>query len=136
MDGSLNRTFGTLFGVTYVAVGLIGFAVTGGVDFAGAQGNNLIVFGVNPLHNLVHIAVGALLLVGAAGGLARARAVNAVVGVTYLLVALVGFMIIDSGANILALNQPDNVLHLVSAIAALAVATSGDRTGRPVRASA
>jgi len=67
MDGSINRTFGYVFGGTYVLVGLVGFAVTGGIGFAASQGKNLIFFGVNPLHNLVHIAVGALLLIGAPG---------------------------------------------------------------------
>jgi hypothetical protein len=135
MDGSINRMFGYVFGATYVLVGLVGFAVTGGVDFAASQGKDLIFFGVNPLHNLVHIAVGALLLIGAAGGLARARAVNGLVGATYLLVAVLGFVIVDSAANILALNHPDNVLHLISAAVALVVANKGDRAARAVRAA-
>lgn len=127
MDGSINRMFGFVFGATYVVVGLVGFAVTGGVDFAASEGKDLIVFGVNPLHNLIHIAVGALLLGGAAGGVRSARSVNGIVGATYLLVAAVGFIILDSSANILALNHPDNILHLISAMAALGVAIKADR---------
>lgn len=136
MQSSMNRMFGTIFGFTYVLVGLVGFVVTGGVDFAASTGKNLIFFGVNPLHNLVHIAVGALLLLGARGSVGSARAVNSVVGATYLLVALVGFMILDSSANILALNHPDNVLHLITAAAALGVAAKGDRAPNTAAPSA
>lgn len=127
MQGSMNRMFGTIFGFTYVLVGVAGFAVTGGVDFAASTGKDLIFFAVNPLHNLVHIAVGGLLLLGARGSVGSARAVNATVGATYLLVALVGFMLVDSSANILALNHPDNLLHLTTAAVALAIAAKGDR---------
>lgn len=57
---SLNQLFGYGFGAVYLLVGLVGFAATHGKD--------LIFFGLNPLHNLVHIAVGILLLDGGAAG--------------------------------------------------------------------
>lgn len=122
---TLNQRFGYLFGAVYVLVGLAGFAVTGGVDFAGTTGKGLLLFDVNPLHNLVHIAVGGLLLAGAAGGARASRGINGVVGGTYLLVSLIGLMMVGESWNILALNHADNLLHFATAAVALGVVVSG-----------
>ncbi|HEY6537577.1 MAG TPA: DUF4383 domain-containing protein [Candidatus Dormibacteraeota bacterium] len=116
-----NQLFGYVFGAVYIVVGLVGFAVTPGVGFAATQGKNLIVFGVNPLHNLVHILVGLLLLAAAAAGARSARAVNLIVGTVYLLLGIVGWFAIGNSFNILALNVPDNFLHLATAVGALGV---------------
>jgi len=63
-----------IFGATYVAIGLLGFVATGGVGFADTEGSNLLgIFEVNPLHNLVHLAIGVALLLAFAAG---ARAVT------------------------------------------------------------
>jgi hypothetical protein len=52
------RRFAQVFGAVYVLVGVLGFAFTGLSDFAAPSSDRLILFGVNPLHNLVHLAVG------------------------------------------------------------------------------
>lgn len=122
---SLNRQFGYVFGGVYVLVGLIGFAITSGVGFAATQGKNLIILELNPLHNIVHIAVGGLLIAGAKLG--ASRVINSVVGSVYLLVGLVGLAIVDSPLNHLAINHPDNVLHLATAVLALSLGLGGDR---------
>lgn len=116
-----NQWFGYVFGAVYVLVGLVGFAVTPGVGFAATHGKDLIIFGVNPLHNLIHVAVGILLLGGAASGTMASRGVNLTVGTVYLLLGIAGFFLINNSANILALNEPDNFLHLVTAVGALGV---------------
>ncbi|MGH7641844.1 MAG: DUF4383 domain-containing protein [Candidatus Dormibacteria bacterium] len=118
---SPNQLFGYAFGAVYVLVGLVGFAVTPGVGFAATQGKNLIIFGVNPLHNLVHIAVGILLFGAAAAGASSSRAINLTVGTVYLLLGIVGFFAVNHSYNILALNVPDNFLHLATAVGALGV---------------
>ncbi|MGH8968433.1 MAG: DUF4383 domain-containing protein [Actinomycetes bacterium] len=126
MSSSPNRLLGAVFGVVYVLVGLAGFAVTSGVDFAGTEGEPLIFFDVNPLHNVIHVLVGALLLAGSRTT-ASARAVNTLVGAVYLVLGIVGLFILDSDVNILALNGADNVLHLGSAILLLGVGLSQDK---------
>ena len=123
MSGSPNRLVAAVFGVVYLLVGLLGFAVTGFSDFAGTKGDTLIVFDVNPLHNIVHLAIGALLLVSSKN-VAAAKGSNTAVGAVYLLVGIVGLFVLDSSANILALNGADNVLHLASAIVRLGVGLS------------
>ncbi|MFP5336534.1 MAG: DUF4383 domain-containing protein [Actinomycetes bacterium] len=125
-ERSVNRLLGTVFGAVYVLVGLLGFAVTSGVGFVATEGNNLILFEVNPLHNVVHLLVGALLLVGSRS-VASARAINTTVGGVYLLVGLLGLFLVGSSANILALNGADNVLHLGSAALLLGVGLTQDR---------
>ena len=124
---STNQLVGYVFGAVYVLVGIAGFFVTGGVEFAGREGEPLIVFDVNPLHNIAHLGVGILLLVGAAGGLRAARGMNMFVGLTYLALGLVGFFVLDSSINVLALNEADNFLHLASALVLLGVAFGTDR---------
>ncbi len=122
---SLNQRFGYLFGAVYVLVGVVGFALTGGVPFAATEGPTVVLFDVNPLHNLIHIAVGGLFLVGAAAGAAWSWKVNRLIGVVYLAVGAVGLFLIGSDLNILALNHADNGLHLVTGIAALVVSAKG-----------
>lgn len=126
---SVNQAFGYAFGGVYILVGLLGFLVTGDVGLAAPEGGLLLgIFEVNPLHNVVHLAVGAAFIAGAAGGLGSSRMVNSAVGATYLLVALAGLVVpADSGANILALNSADHLLHFASGAAALAVGLAADR---------
>lgn len=110
---SLNSLLGYGFGAVYLLVGLVGFAFTSGVGFASHEGHNFLFFELNPLHNVVHIAIGLLLAGGAYLG--RAWAANALVGGVYLAVGIVGLFMTSSELNILALNHPDNVLHLATA---------------------
>lgn len=112
---SFSQTIGLVFGAVYVLVGLVGFAVTSGVGFAESEGKTLLgIFELNPLHNIVHIAIGAALLGAALASPLAARAVDATVGGTYLLVGIIGWFVSGS-ANILAVNGADNLLHLGSA---------------------
>lgn len=107
------------FGVVYLAVGALGFAVTGGVGFADTEGKSLLGFEVNPLHNIAHLAIGAALVAGFLGGRRPAGVVAMIIGATYLLLAIVGPFVTGTEANILALNSADHVLHAISAIVLL-----------------
>jgi len=127
---SPNRVLGAVFGVVYLLVGILGFFVTTDVDFAATAGEPLIVFDVNPLHNIAHLAIGALLLFAAMKSISAAKGANVLVGAVYLLLGVVGLFILDSDANILALNGADNVLHLASALLLLGVGLSQDKDVR------
>ena len=130
MTQSLNRLLGTVFGVVYLLVGLAGFAVTGGVGLVSTKGNPLILFEVNPLHNVIHLAIGAVLLLAARSSVMAARAANTTVGAVYLLVGVLGLFIIGTAANILALNSADNVLHFSSALLLLGIGIGAYRGAR------
>ncbi|MDN4613434.1 DUF4383 domain-containing protein [Leifsonia sp. F6_8S_P_1B] len=134
MRTSPNRLVATIFGAVYLLVGLLGFAVTGGVGFVATKGGLLLgIFEVNPLHNIAHLLIGAALLIAGLTRLSAARAVNITVGAVYLLLGIVGFFLVGTGANILALNTPDHFLHLVSAIVLLGVGLGAERTVRSAR---
>lgn len=123
-----NQIFGYVFGAVYVLLGLVGFVVTAGLEYAATDGNNLIVFGINPFHNIVHIAVGAVLVTGALGGDQVARSFHLVVGVVLIVVAAFGIGLVEiagGAANIIAVNHPDNALHFFLGVVTLAVAVRG-----------
>ena len=113
---NLNKTIGLVFGVVFLAVGLLGFLMN----------PTLIAFGVNGLHNVVHLASGAVLLYGALANDGRnARVVNMVFGGVYLLVALLGF--VASGLTDALLNSDSDAFPFADAIlhAILGVALVG-----------
>jgi hypothetical protein len=110
------------FGVVYLLVGLAGFLVTGFDDFASHTDETLLGFEVNPLHNIVHI------LIGAAGialsrTLAQARLYGWLLVAGYGLVFLYGLYAVDNpDDNFLSINAADNVLHILTVLAGLAIA--------------
>ncbi len=137
MRTSPNRLVATIFGAVYLLVGLLGFAFTGGVGFVATKGGLILgIFEVNPLHNIAHLLIGAALLIAGLTRAAAAKAVNITVGAVYLLLGIVGFFLVGTGANILALNTPDHFLHLVSAIVLLGVGLGAERTVRATSATA
>ncbi|MDY7542216.1 DUF4383 domain-containing protein [Cryobacterium breve] len=131
MRTSPNRLVATVFGAVYLLVGLLGFAVTGGVSFIATQGGLLLgLFAVNPLHNVAHLLIGAALLIAGLSGVTAAKSVNTTVGAVYLLLGIVGFFIASSALNILALNTADHFLHLASAIVLLGAGLATDKVVR------
>lgn len=135
MAKSPNRLLGVVFGAVYLLVGILGFFFTNGVDIFATEGGLLLgIFEVNPFHNVAHLLIGAALLFSALAGVKSARAANTTVGAAYLLLGLVGLFILDSAANILALNGADNVLHFASAAVLLAVGLGADKATQPATA--
>ncbi|GAA1706282.1 DUF4383 domain-containing protein [Microbacterium sediminicola] len=134
MRTSLNRLLAIVFGAVYLLVGVLGFAVTGGVAFLANEGGMLLgIFMVNPAHNIAHIAIGAALLVAGLAGVRAAKAVNIIIGAAYLLLGVAGFFLVASPVNFLALNTPDHFLHLASAVLLLGVGIGADRGARVPR---
>ena len=131
MTKSPNRLLATVFGAVYLLVGLLGFAVTGGVDFFDTRGGLLLgLFEVNIFHNVAHLLSGAALLIAGLSNVRAAKGANITVGAAYLLLGIVGLFLIGSPANILAINAADNVLHFASATVLLAVGLGADRNVR------
>jgi hypothetical protein len=129
-----GQLFALVFGVVYLAVGLLGFAVTGVDDFFSTKFDEvLIIFPVNPAHNVVHTLIGALWL-GGSRTVAGAKSVNTLIGAAYLLVFVLGlvglleWLSIESGFN------ADQVLHLVSGALSLYFGTAGATARRPATA--
>jgi hypothetical protein len=115
---NLNKTAAIVFGAVFVLVGLLGF-----VGPLAPKGALLGVFAVSPLHNIVHLAGGIVLLAAAlTGGGANSRVTLLIFGAVYGLVTILGLI---AGATLtslgVAINSADNVLHLVLTIALLGV---------------
>ena len=135
MRTSPNRLLGTIFGAVYLLVGLLGFAVTGGMGFLATKGGLLRgIFEVNPLHNIAHLLIGAALLIAGLSSVAAAKGVNTTVGAVYLLLGIVGLFLVGTDLNILALNTADHFLHLASAIVLLGVGLAADTSTRAATA--
>ena len=111
-----------VFGAVYLLVGIVGFFVTGFDDFAGnSEHEMLLVFMINPLHNIVHIVIGiaGLLL---ARTLAGARTYGWLLAVGYAAAFVYGLIAIGESWDFLNINAADNVLHLLTALVGLVIA--------------
>ncbi|MGH2787168.1 MAG: DUF4383 domain-containing protein [Actinomycetota bacterium] len=128
MRRSSAQHFALIFGIVYLLIGVLGFPVTGFDDFAGKTYNDeLVIFPVNPLHNLVHLALGAL-WVTSAGRHDRARQANLLIGGTLGLVTILGAFGVLRFLAIESFGSPDNFLHLVTAALSLYFGTAGAET--------
>ena len=144
-EASPARLYCLLVGAVLVIAGIIGFFY----ESSFATGDSLRsddVFGilsVNGWHNLVHIAVGALLL-ACAGSAARGAALF--VGVLYIVLCVLGFIATsNSGIGFVAendtliklvpVNNEDNVLHLILGITGVLAALASRPATRTVTAT-
>ncbi len=128
MAGELRspvQTFSLLFGALYVIIGLAGFTVTGFDDFfAEPVDARLIIFGVNPMHNIVHVIIGGA-WIAASRTHSAAQKVSLGIGIAYGLVTVLGAVGLLKFLSIDSLADPDNFLHLASSAIALYFATAG-----------
>lgn len=118
---SRNQQFAAVSAVIYLSACVLGFLVTGFDDFAADTDEKLIILGLNPLHNLVHLTLGA---VWAAAATSRKAAPIANLALGAGLLAAFGLGVAGGAGflNIDGVSEPDNYLHLVYGIAAIAIA--------------
>jgi Domain of unknown function (DUF4383) len=122
---SLAQRIGLAFGAFYVAIGVIGFFITGfNVGFTAVTGDELLGIAINPFHNLVHIGIGLILVIFARQKNAAA-AEGAVMGVgLFYIVAFVIGVTAPDNLTILGIRGEDqlaNFFHAVTGILLLAV---------------
>ncbi len=91
------------------------------VGLAGLLNLPLPVFEVNTTHNIVHLLSGIVALLAAANGYQYSKIYLIVFGIVYGLVTILGFLMVGFVWDLLALNTPDNYLHLVITAACLIV---------------
>jgi hypothetical protein len=130
MTKSPNRLLGLVLGVVYLLVGIFGFFLTSDTGFAATTGPRFIdLFQVNPLYNLVHVAIGALLFVTALVGIRSSRVTNLTLGSIFLLGGVVGLLLATPGnsLNVLAINGADNVANFATAVLLLCVSIGADK---------
>jgi hypothetical protein len=127
------------FGVVYLLVGIVGFFITGFDGFTSNQtdGNmdKLLVFMINPLHNVVHILIG-LAGIALSRTLAGARTYGWLLAVGYGAAFVYGLIAAGEDWDFLNINAADNVLHIATAVVGLVMALGpvNDRVARSSRA--
>jgi len=132
------RLYCTLVGGVLVIAGIIGFFY----EASFSTGDSLVsdeVFGilaVNGWHNLVHLGIGVLLLVGAGAG-AREFALG--VGLLYTVLAIWGFLVVEDGfgdiLNLVPINTEDNFLHLILGLTGVAAGAATPKANTPAPAT-
>lgn len=104
-----NQRFGCAFGGFFVLVGILGFITLahGGPPSMSGDEHPLVLglfspcpFFLSPLHSLIHLAGGIVLLVGATRGDWAASRLNKLGSATYLLLGLAGFVRVALGADV------------------------------------
>ena len=101
------------FGIFYLLIGVLGFIPGITVMDAGGHGLLLGIFAVNALHNMVHLAAGAPLVLAGTSA-ANVFTINRVLTIVFAL--LVPASLIAPLAEGVAINAPDTALHLGSAL--------------------
>lgn len=114
-ETNYNRLVAQIVGAVLVLVGLLGFVLVPG------EGMLLGLFGVNTLHNVVHLLTGAILLGAAFVADGRnARLTNMILGAVYLVVAVATW--IGPLADLFNLDVMDAGLHAAIGLVLLGVA--------------
>ena len=107
-----TKTAAIIFGIAFIAVGLLGFVsnpIIGEADNA--------IFHADSLHNTVHIVSGVLFLIVAFGMPAYAATFLKIFGIIYFLLGIIGLVNIGTEGmgkllGFLHVNGPDNFLHI------------------------
>ncbi|MCW2698952.1 MAG: conserved rane protein of unknown function [Blastococcus sp.] len=118
---TLPQTLSLVFGVVYLLVGIVGFFVTGFDDFASPSDKTLLIFDINPLHNIAHILVG-IAGIALARTLASARTYGWLLAVLYGALFIYGLIAAGESWDFLNINGADNGLHIVTALVGLVIA--------------
>jgi fucose 4-O-acetylase-like acetyltransferase len=115
-------------GVALVVLGILGFAMGGLHQLFSLTGVEVVVFRSNPALDVIHLSLGAWLVVAATAArrvVTRAAAIGAI-GLAALAV-LGPILTAHPEINRLALNSADTVLHAVGSVTLAAVAAVGRR---------
>jgi uncharacterized protein DUF4383 len=124
------KTFAIIFGVVFLVVGALGF-----VPVLAPEGHLLGLFHVNGVHNVVHLASGAVALWAGLTSEHASRLYFRIFGAVYALVTLLGLLYGNQAIlGLVANNGADVALHALIAIAALFLGFTSNAT--PIRARA
>jgi len=143
-SSSPARLYCLLVGGVLVLAGILGFFYEASFSVGDEVEADKVLglLAVNGWHNLVHLGIGALLLV-AAGGAARSAAL--LVGVLYLVLAALGFIatggdgidfVAENGVliDLVPVNDEDNWLHVILGVTGVLAALATGRGRAPATA--
>ena len=113
----MAKSLGMLFGIVFLAVGILGFV-------PGVTKDEMLlgIFHVNLVHNVVHLLSGAVFLFASMAGAGPARLWFKVFGLIYAVVAVLGFMNPNGPVLGMISNNPAvTYLHVVLAAAMILI---------------
>jgi hypothetical protein len=113
---SLAQRVMPIIGFFYVVIGVVGFFITGFSNFVQNTGDELIGFSINPFHNLVHLAIGAFLIIMSRQSTSTAEGACLGVGLFYVTAFVIGVV---GGTNLTIISMSgagdlENFNHLVN----------------------
>lgn len=112
-----NKLVAQVFGIVLLLAGIVGFFLDPSI---------FGLFGVNTMHNLVHIVTGLIFVWAGFSKKAPTKQVNKWLGVIYILVAILGFLGLLTFLAVQAgVSDWDNWLHLVIGVIAAWVGWMG-----------
>lgn len=117
----MAKNLAMVFGIVFVLVGLLGF-VPNPIVGMGA------IFETDMLHNVVHLLFGAILIWVATKAPAKSAQWLTILGVVYLILAILGFLMVPEGGALLGLvhtNTADHWLHVVLGVVLVVVGLMG-----------
>lgn len=125
----MAKTLAVVFGIIFVLIGLLGF-VPNPLVGPGA------LLHTDAMHNVVHLVLGAVLLLVAYMAPRKAAVTLIAEGVIYLALAVLGFVVIPEGGALIGaeMNHADHWLHVVLGVAMIAAGYFGKNM--PSRVSA
>jgi threonine/homoserine/homoserine lactone efflux protein len=110
----MAKTTSLVFGIVFVLVAVLGMI---GTPLVGAGEGAL--FHTNTAHDVIHLVVGLVFLAIALFAVDKAVLALKVVGVVYLLVAVLGFAMASPLLGFIEVNSADNWLHVVLGVVIL-----------------
>jgi Domain of unknown function (DUF4383) len=120
---SLAQLLMPFFGAGYVAIGIIGWCITGFDNFVQNTGDKLIGFHINPMHNLVHFTIGAFLIIMSRQSKTTAEGACLGAALFYIVAFVIG-TIGTSNLTIISMTghgDLENLNHIVNGVALLAI---------------
>lgn len=111
------RKAAKVFGVVLILVGVLGF-----IPGITTDGHLLGIFHINGIHNIIHLATGAIALAAGFSSAHASRLYFQIFGIVYGLVAILGFVYGDKDLlGLVANNMADTLLHIAITVGALAL---------------
>ncbi|WIB26858.1 MULTISPECIES: DUF4383 domain-containing protein [unclassified Curtobacterium] len=139
ITASPNRALAMTAGTLFAIWGFLGFFFAqdnGGAFFSREGGFLWNSFMLNPALCAIWALLAAAFFIVGLGNTIGSRAVNLVIGVVLLVLAVYGFVFSNTSANVLALNTTDNVFHAVVGVVLVLTALGADKENlRALRAA-
>ncbi|MGN7191751.1 MULTISPECIES: DUF4383 domain-containing protein [unclassified Curtobacterium] len=137
---SPNRGLALTAGGLLALWGFLGFflAADGDPGFFSRHGGMLWnAFGVNPAMSLLWVMLAVVLLITGLGTTIGARNGNLLVGIVLVVMAVYGFVLGETSANVFALTFADNLFHAIVGVVLLLTALGADKENiRAIRGAA